>query len=222
MRRRSQFPVAVLSFALAVALAGCSAPRHSDNNPGVIVLQIRLIDAEGNSMVVDTPVYGIAQLGSIPGTVFGSPQPPFTNVAFGPHLSLEVDFKRLQAIGAQSTTMTSQGTAFGWKIVPADTRFSRVSTTIGFQGSTGNVSRVGFEDAVSKNVLLLVFFDRPCHLTGTIVTPPRAGEVSKHVFDVTIDRPGFHWLVVEGDQAHDSAVVHHAKPSVQPAYRAQY
>jgi len=151
-------------------------------------MPVKIIDAGGNTIQINGPIHASARLGSIPGTVFGNPQPPFISLKLSGDLTLQIDLNRLREIGEQATTITAQGIESGWNVVPTDTRFSRVSTNFEYQGSQAN--RTGLADATSGNTLLLVFFDRPCRLTGTIHTPSRASDFSKYVFDVTVEKAG--------------------------------
>jgi hypothetical protein len=224
MQRNSRHVVLALLFVLAVLVGGCSAPRPlADLGRGSLVLPVRIVDSDGNDISISSRMYGTAVLGSIPGTVFGSPQAPFISVATNADQSFSVDLGRLRALSEQATTMNELGLAIGGKIVPAETRFSRIATDFEYIGSPRPAHRIAFFDLATKDLLLLVFFDRPCHLTGIANLPPRPeGEITKYVFDVTIDKAGFNWLALHNDKVPGSAVVRHAAASVRPVYLATY
>jgi hypothetical protein len=168
-------------------------------------------------------MYGTAVLGSIPGTIFGNPQAPFISVRVDADQSLSVDSGRLRDLSEQATTLSDIGGAIGGKIVPADTRFNRVATDFEYLGSPTAAHRIGFFDLAVNDILLLVFFDRPCHITGTANLPPRPeGEITRYIFDVTIDQAGFNWLAMHNDKVHGSAIVRHAAASVRPVYMVRY
>jgi hypothetical protein len=129
----------------------------------------------------------------------------------------------LRGLSEQATTINELGLAIGGKIVPTETRFIRVATDFEYLGSPTPAHRIGFVDLATNDSLLLVFFDRPCHLTGLANLPPRPeGEITKYVFDVTIDQAGFNWLAMHNDKVPGSAVVRHAAASVRPVYLAKY
>jgi len=184
-------------------------------------LPVKLVDSEVHEVSIQDPMHGDALLGSIPGTIFGDPQAPFVRVAINADQSLSIDLNRLQELGKQATRINSYAVQFGWKIDPIETRFSRVSTTFDYISSPSEVKKVGFLDLAANEVLLLVFFDRPCHLTGTINLPPGRSDFTQYLFDVTVDRAGFSWLAIHKDQAPGSAVVRHAGASVRPVYMAR-
>jgi hypothetical protein len=217
---RSGWSAAVVS--LTIGVIGCSGGLKPvvDRTTWSVILPVKMIDAAGNAIQINGPTHASARLGSIPGTVFGNPQPPFISLKLSPDLTLQIDLNRLREIGEQATTITAQGIESGWNVVPTDTRFSRVSTNFEYQGSQAN--RTGLADATSGNTLLLVFFDRPCRLTGTIHTPSRSSDFSKYVFDVAVGKAGFYWLSIEKNRAGDSAVVRRASASVQPIYLVRY
>lgn len=122
----------------------------------------------------------------------------------------------------QATAINEHGVALGWHVVPAETRFSRVSTGFKYMGSPHPARAAGFKDTATGDYLLLVFFDRPCRLTGIVIIPPTPGDVTTNVFDVNIDKAGFHWLATHKDQAKDTATVEHAASSVRPVLWVQY
>lgn len=217
---------AVLGFSLAGALlvGGCSAPQVlADFGRGSLVLPVRLVDSNGHEISVAGQMYGRAVLGSIPGTIFGNPQAPFISVPIEVDQSFPVDLGRLRSLSEQATKINELGLAIGGKIVPADTRFIRVATDFEYIGSPTTAHRIGFLDLATNDPLLLVFFDRPCHLTGIADLPPRPeGEISRYVFDVTIDQAGFNWLAMHNDKVPGTAVVRHAAASVRPVYLVTY
>jgi hypothetical protein len=224
MHRKNRSALAAISFAAAVLITGCSAPKPlAEFGRGSLVLPVRLVDSDGHEISVPSPIYGTAVLGSIPGTIFGNPQAPFISVATDADQSFSVDLDRLRVLSDRATTINDLGLALGGKISPSETRFIRVATDFEYVGSPTAAHRIGFFDLATNDSLLLVFFDRPCHLTGIANLPPRPeGEITKYVFDVTIDQAGFNWLSMHNDKLRGSTVVRHAAASVQPVYLARY
>jgi hypothetical protein len=78
MYRENSSLVPALSFVVAFLVAGCSTPKPlADFRRGSLILPVRLVDSDGQEILVPSPKYGTAHLGSIPGTIFGNPQAPF-------------------------------------------------------------------------------------------------------------------------------------------------
>jgi hypothetical protein len=222
MHRKDKAFVSALSLAAAFLLAGCSAPAPiGDLGRGSLVLPVKIVDSELHEIPIQEPLHGAALLGSIPGTIFGDPQAPFVRVSLDADHSLSIDLNRLDELGKQASPINSYAVEFGWKIDPMETRFSRVSTTFDHI-SQPDVKRVGFFDLGANDALLLVYFDRPCHLTGTISLPPGRSDFSQYVFDVIIENAGFSWLAIHKSQTPGSAVVRHAGASVRPVYLARH
>jgi len=121
--------------------------------------------------------------------------------------TVRLDFAELRTqLEEQSTTITNAAVADGLKIEPADTRFGRVATSIGVPDSRITKWRIGFHDNTAwKDALLLVFFDRPCRLTGTL---PDAGGIIDSV-DATVTAAGLVWLRVHGAQITSAAAPSH-------------
>jgi hypothetical protein len=199
---------AILSIGLAMALimTGCTmAERAPDAATKSINVPIRFVDVSGDAIPVnDRPGNSTATLGVIPGAIFGAPLYPLQTEKLGKILALPINLNELRVVlNQQSTTITADAATAGWKIDPADTRFARVSTTITNEGTRPLM--IGFVDSVTKNGLLLVFFDRPCRLTGTVLFHARNGEITTFAIDVTVDKAGLNWLKMtdDSDNGHD-------------------
>jgi hypothetical protein len=191
---------------LTVALmAGCTTPKRAPNlATNSIAVPIRFVDVGGNAISArDRPMNATAMLGVIPGGVFGAPDYSLQTERLGKIPALPINLSDLQvALNEQSSTLTKDAETAGWKIDPADTRLARVATTITHEGTSGLM--VGFVDSASKGNLLLVFFDRPCRVTGTVLVQPREDQTTTFVIDVDIEQAGLNWLKITGDsQGHD-------------------
>jgi hypothetical protein len=147
-------------------------------------------------------------LGIIPGGIFGVPHYSLQTEQMDDHGAqiARFNFSQLQAeLANQSTTITAAALAGGLRIEPNDTRFGRVATTIGLSETLGTL-KVGFRDHVaSKYVLVLVFFDRPCRLTGTL----RASNGQIWSANVAIGKAGLAWLKMGDGHVTAAAVPSH-------------
>ena len=217
LKRRNAVAETVL--ALAIILNGCStATRHADAEMGSTSIPVLFVDANGDAgSEKDRPANGIAWFGAIPGAFFGTVRPPFEPNPIGTRPAFAVNLDELQAVyGRTSATMTADAVAHGFKIIPAETRFSRVATSFTYEGARRPGLQIRFVDSDSKNILELVFFDRPCRLTGTIRTPGNA--VVQQIVDVTIDKAGLSWLELSHNNADDHDVFRRAPDPARPVF----
>ncbi len=217
LRRRNA--VAATLLALAILMNGCAtATRHADAGLGSITIPVQFVDANGDAgSEKDRPANGIAWFGAIPGAFFGTVRPPFEPNPIGTRRAFAVNLDELQAVyGRTSATMTADAVAHGFKIIPAETRFSRVATSFSYEGSRRSGLQIRFVDSDSKNTLELVFFDRPCRLTGTIRSP---GDTAiQQMVDVTIDKAGLSWLELSRNSADEHDVFRRAPDSPHPIF----
>jgi hypothetical protein len=204
-RRRPIKATSSIVLAVALMMTGCTTPKRVPNvATKSITVPISFVDVSGNAISAkDRPVNATAMLGVIPGGVFGAPHYSLQTERLGKILTLPINLSDLRAaLNDQSATLTDDAETAGWRIDPADTRFARVATTITHEGTSGLM--VGFVDSASKSNLLLVFFDRPCRLTGTVVVHAREGQTTTFMIDVIVEKAGLNWLKMTGDsQGHD-------------------
>jgi hypothetical protein len=189
---------------IATSISGCATPkRNFDSATGSLHVPVSFVDAHGDSIPADDrPNRWAAKLGAVPGEIFGDPRyPPKRTEDLGTSATVAINLSTLRAeLDRQSATISVAAAKAGWRIDPGDTRIARLATAI-----TTDTSRrfgVGFMDSVSKNRLLLVFFDRPCRLTGTVVTPENG--TTTYTIEVVIESTGLHWLQIttKGSESH--------------------
>jgi hypothetical protein len=179
-------------------------------------MPVKIVNVGEDAVPVEGSFQGTAMFGAIPGAIFGSPEPPYTTAEADTISGLAFNLAQLTDIRGQAAALTPKAVASGLVVSPANTRLLRVAT--GFKISDVREQRpfVGFADSDPKHTLILAYFDRPCRVTGTIVTPSRIGEATKHRFDITIQKSGFHWLSISSKDANDLAVIRQASGSVKP------
>jgi len=217
LKRRNTVAASLL--VLAIFMNGCAtATRHADAEPGSTSIPVLFVDANGDAVSEkDRPANGIAWLGAIPGAFFGTVRPPFEPNLIGTRPAFAVNLDKLQAVYRRtSATMTADAVAHGFKIIPAETRFSRVATSFTYEGARRPGLQIKFVDADSKNTRELVFFDRPCRLTGTIRS---GGDAAiQQMVDVTIDKAGLSWLELSHNNVDDHDVFRRAPDSPHPIF----
>jgi hypothetical protein len=151
---------------IATTIFGCTTPTHNlGSATGSPNVPVSFVDARGDEIpAADRPDRWAAMLGAVPGAIFGDPHyPPKRTEGLGNTATVPIYLSILRAqLDQQAATLSVAAEKAGWRIDPGDTRLARLTTTI-----TTDKSRrfgVGFMDSVSKNRLLLVFFDRPAVL----------------------------------------------------------
>jgi hypothetical protein len=192
---------------MATMTFGCSVPRRASNAASeVIDVPVRFVGVSGDAISEDEkPDKWAAVLGVVPGGIFGMGRYPRPSEdAYGNASTVPVNLSQLRILLDQQSAMMSAAAAAGWKIEPAETRVARLATTISNVGTDKGPLLVGFRDSVSKKLLVLVFFDRPCRLTGTAEYHALSGEIIKNTIDVTVKKAGLNWLEVreEGTNTH--------------------
>jgi hypothetical protein len=95
------------------------------------------------------------------------------------------------------------------QISPQGTRFARIATGVSFRTNRTVLQRVGFVDAETGEALLLLYFDRPCRLTGTRVLAPTPSRGALTVdYDLKVETAGLVWMTAKQDgQLHKIASV---------------
>jgi hypothetical protein len=209
--------------ALAALVVGCgSTPHHPDMGTGMIVVPVRFVSAGGDELAArERPADANAQFGAIPGEIFGKIREPLQSEAIGSVPITSIDLNEfVSAFGRQAATMTAVAVATGWQIAPAETRFARIATGASYEGIRQGSALISLRDSESKNTLLLVFFDRPCRLTGAVLDASDGGTVTRYSIDVKIEKAGLNWLEFthHGDDDHD--VIRDVSKTVRPLYRS--
>ena len=103
------------------------------------------------------------------------------------------DFDRL------SCDLQERGIQQGLQMTPSTVRFARLATFARDPQSGKSFGGATFIDAETKELLFLIYFDRPSHWKGTI---RESGYVVK--VDIKIDARGAYWIriVKKGDDRH--------------------
>ena len=129
-------------------------------------------------------------LGAIAGSIGGNAGQTLQIVRIATLPSVQINLTALGAATAENAEpQTASFVQSGLHVDPVDTRFLRVSTLL-----ASGYSYVGFIDPKSKNELLLMYFDRPCRLTG-LTAGNVDGEMLTLTYDVTVEAPGLIWII---------------------------
>jgi hypothetical protein len=103
---------------------------------------------------------------------------------------------------------------------PVDTHFARVAHQMNYQSAPRVPGASRIVDSGSKENLYLVYFDRPCHLTGNVSYG--GAEPGSRDFDVTIEKAGLNWLAATKKGPGDYSIIRHAPSPVRPVFVIEY
>lgn len=187
-------------------ISGCATstlPRAASNS---IEIPVKFVNAAGDVLPVDSRPAGLElTLGPIAGSITGTAHQYTQLVPIGHQRSISLALDELSAkMDLQATKISGAAPAI-LQVIPQDTRFVRVATGVWFESKQPVTKSVGFLDAKTQDALTLVYFDRPCRLTGTAVRKTESGETLTKEYDVDVESAGFVWMT----EKHDAQ--HHAK-----------
>jgi hypothetical protein len=135
---------------------------------------------------------------------------------------VRIDLLAIQTmLDRSAATLTAEAVNQGLKIEPAETRVARLATTMRVPLDRQYLLGIGFFDSQTKQGRTLVFFDRPCRVTGMLKTP--SGTPAS--VDLTIQRSGLTWLEIPDNGADgpvkivdmSSELIFAAQPWPQPS-----
>jgi hypothetical protein len=205
--------------ALLIGLTGCTTVgQFSGAASGRITIPVMYQDSSGNTLSVeDRPADATVWLGAMPGAIFGGARDRLKTELVASALAFELDLRELSDVaGKQSATLTPAASASGWKIAPEDTRFIRVATNLNYKAPHRQLPMTKFVDLQSDRLLMLVYFDRPCQLTGAIAE--RGGGHDE--VNVTVGEAGLHWLEVTGGASEPNHLIRHVSGTITPIFVA--
>jgi hypothetical protein len=98
--------------------------------------------------------------------------------------------------GSQSraTRLTPAAVSVGLTITPSDARLLRIATSLLSEEPQWHSASTNLADSLTKKTLVLVYFDRPCRLSGAVIAHPSSGGTRTDDYDVIIEKAGLNWL----------------------------
>ncbi len=103
-----------------------------------------------------------------------------------------LDLANIRATAEQSAAvLTREATEAGLVTRPRETRIARLATTVSHPETKKGVGLTVFRRLATHESLIMVYFDRPCHLSG--VVHARGAEVK---YDVNVDKAGLRLLKI--------------------------
>ena len=191
---------------------GAVMPRAESKTP-ITVLLVRMeysrdrIAGRALAWTRDTRLW----LGLVRGAVFGNPSVTLHEET-GNLRQFSLDLNALAAsTGQYAEPLTAAALAQGFRIEPAETRIARVGT-YNYDALTGAaIGGTAFIEPVDRGLLILIYVDRPCRLSGTV----RVSETQSAELDALVPDAGFHWLrVLDEDPNHQRMISAHTLSAV--------
>jgi len=211
VRWRRKFTIGLLLSAI-----GCTAtPCLSNVDAGLVTVSIEFEDYSGQP-TDKGPRDSKLELGAISGEIYGSAQAELKTLGIGSSTTIAVPWTELEKFSAKSATvLSSAATAGGFTLTPSDARLVRIATIILSKDPEWHSATTNLTDSLTKKTLLLVYFDRPCQLSGTVITHP-SGATRTSNYDVVIEKAGLNWLEVTKVADDSHADIRHAPALVRP------
>jgi len=174
-------------------------PIEAQSTNTALEIPVVMRTADGNEVPVDARPSDLTLLiGAVTGSIVGKPGRYVSSLRIGRARSFTLDLAWLGGQSAQAVAIDrhfDRALSSSVKISPVATRFARLATLTSSKNRYLS-SFVQFADSETRDSLLLVYFDRPCRLSGTVVTQEgRAMATSDYA--VTIDSAGWAWLSVK-------------------------
>ncbi|MGB5538789.1 MAG: hypothetical protein WBO37_01720 [Gammaproteobacteria bacterium] len=186
--------VVLLLSALLGGCAGGPVLRHAES---LTVVRATVEYVDDNNLVVDArfqPRHIVLVFPYVPGQIFGSPGSEllFTQL-LTPRSELQLALENaLPGLQDGATRLQTVAETAGLTIRPAQTRFARIGTFPFDAKTLEPLGEGGFTDGSTREHLILMYFDRPCVLSGTLYI-----DQDEYVHDITIPAAGFHFLRVQ-------------------------
>ena len=187
-------PVVALScVAVCLAMASCAGSQPlSTRQSGVTTVRVDAFDDSlrvVDSGMSDRRLSVVFPL--IQGSLYGTPTMEAVFLAsaqFGESFTLTESLVEAK-VKPFADVASDQLSRSGLTVDPGSTRLLRLGTFLHDAKTGAYVSGAGFYDLESRDLLMLVYFDRPCRVSGTIRAP--AGD---RVHEIAVPASGIYWL----------------------------
>jgi hypothetical protein len=189
----------VLLLVVALGLADpqplyAQARPSEDALTGKIEFQAGYFDGDDNPITNESlPREVLLQLSFFAGQIAGRVNTPQT-VSIPVHIgaTTSLDLKDIHMTAEQSAAILNrEATKAGLVTTPKETRVARLATVVVNPETKKGVGGAIFRSRATHESLLVVYFDRPCHLTG--VVHAQNNEVT---YDVSVENAGLHLLKI--------------------------
>lgn len=195
---------------LAGLLAGCAnsglvAPGTAGSAVTEIHGKVVYADEKDHMLLPDYHPHDVLlAFPYIPGEIAGSiTTKPLLVMRVRGDLAFHIDLNKIKKqMAAGAATLRDGPGARGLVVKPAQTRFARLATFALSPKRPRSLGGGAFMDPVSRNLLILVYVDRPCRITGRQRAPGMVAD-----YDVHFKSAGFHWLEADRVGRHHTRIV---------------
>ena len=185
----------VVAFGLVDPQPSCAQARPSEGAlTGRIEFQAGYFDGEDNPVANESlPSEVLLRLSFFAGQIAGRVDPSQT-VSIPAHIGVTttLDLAGIRTRAEQSAAiLTREATEAGLVTTPKETRVARMATVVVNPETKKGVGGATFRNRATHESLIVVYFDRPCHLTG--VVHAQNNEVT---YGVSVGEAGLHLLKI--------------------------
>jgi len=188
-----------------LALLILSSVSHAESDPsksiGPLDIPVKTLDPAGKLAAWEEQPEGLVLgLGAIAGNLGGTTT-PLQALLIGHAPSFRWDPQSQSGVvGSHVARLDKKfGHALSSSVtlVPEDARFARIATTVWSKTKPDLGKAVGWLDSETGNELVLLYFDRPCRLSGSLTRKTLSHEEHNETFDVGVASAGWLWLQIE-------------------------
>jgi hypothetical protein len=182
---------------IAVCLAACSGLPETAAPAGAgpvkqMTLSLEYLDENGSRVSAEfQPKNVLLEFPYIPGQVFGgaTDEPVFiVPASVGSTVTVKLVAEEA-GLNEVASPLRPGADTRGLTVTPENARFARMGTFPYDARTYASIGGGGFLDPVTRDALILMYFDRACVLSGVIALD--SGE-ARHSID--IPGAGFHWI----------------------------
>lgn len=206
-----------ITIGLLLSATGCATTPHlSTIDAGLVTVPVEFQDYSGKP-TGKGPRGSKLWLGAISGQIYGTTEAEIKTLGIGSAAAIAVPMTELEGLSAKSASgLTAAATAAGFAISPSDAHLVRIATSLLSKDPKWHSATMHLADSLCETTLVLVYFDRPCRLSGAVVTHPSGGGTRTDDYDVVIEKAGLNWLEMTKVGKDSHWEVRHAPASVRP------
>ena len=181
---------------LLVAIGSCViAFAVSAQSISAINAQVEVVDSKNQTRPSTLSSSDVTvKMPLIAGSIFGSPNTGHVLIERAQiGTSVDLDIERLLSAGARlASPVESKMAQAGLVVEPRNARFARFGTFVFDSQTDKTIGFGGFIDRSTRTTLVLVYFDEPCRISGSL----RLGALEAE-HNIVVRSGGLHWIRVK-------------------------
>ena len=195
-----------------LAMLDVAVAANVETVPGKITLQAEYFDKDSNLLNdASLPRIVLFRMPIIAGNLAGevtSPDLVQLKIKVGEPTILDLE-EIITTVESSAASVTKEAAKAGLVVTPKEARFARFVTLVAYPETGKGVGGARFQTTEGNQTILLVYFDRPCQLSG--VAHARGGSIS---YDVHVASRGIHLLMAVRDEQSNVRVTNASVPAV--------